>query len=88
MRNKTKVILFAIVILCLLSIAADCVPTAHCSQGFWKNKGYKIFHESPYWPADSYPDLFVRGPGSEAIRDAATRDFNQSFWMADEYCMD
>ena len=70
-------------------------PPANCSQGFWKNRGLKVYGLEDYTEAFAavgymyeYDDLKARGPGSEAIRDAVTAYLNQWFSDADQYCMD
>lgn len=83
MARKSVLLIMVLVILGgLLSMACNPPDPAHCSQGFWKNRGH--FHFGDY----NTDALYVRGPGSGAIRDARTAELNQMFWWADQFCLD
>jgi hypothetical protein len=88
MAKKTVLILTLLVIIGgLLTMACNPPPpppAAHCSQGFWKNKGYEIF--GPYDKSVYY----IRGPHMNILRDQRTLELNQQFYWegADDYCLD
>ena len=85
-RKSMLFIMLLVIIGGLLSMACDPPDPASCSQGFWKNKGYKIFGSQ--YPADALEALSARGYGSEAIRDEMTAYLNWKFWQADDFCLD
>lgn len=81
-RKSVLILILLVIIGGLLTMACHPPRTAHCSQGFWKNRGHKLF--GPY----DRTDLYEKGPGSEAIRDARTAELNWQFWWADDYCLE
>ena len=83
MKRKFQLVIFVIVVLSILSIACYCPPPhAHCSPGFWKNRGHTIYG------AYDDSDLYAKGPGSDAIRHAFAEYMNYLHPDADCYCMD
>ena len=80
MMRKSVLLLTLIIIVAGLLTMACIPPPAHCSPGFWKNKGHKI-----YGPYDR-TDLYARGPGSDEIRHAAAAELNADHTDADMYC--
>lgn len=86
LRKSVLFIMLLVIVGGLLTMACHPPRTAHCSQGFWKNKGYKIYGDQ--YPAGALEALSSRGYGSEAIRDEMTAYLNWKFWQADDYCLD